>query len=717
MSRPSKAAAGVAKSKRDLKFATLNFKRLNFLTVKWTWIGGLRLLLWVILLLVLMPRLLDFFTHSFEVLSWRWQVDYDEGLNLSASWHLSQGHNIYSNSIPERFIAAPYPPLYFILNALLIKLFGVSLLGGRLLTFGASLLIGLLIGFNVRLLSQRSGINQFDAAAAGLFAGLCWFCLPPPYIWSTFYKQDMVAIAIALAGLTLVYYWQDRRILYWVAPLLALGFFAKQNELSAIGVAGLYVVWREVLKGEGDRLHPDWRRALFFGLALVGLILIPFGLLNLLTKNGYYNHIIGYQLVPWNFDDLARRIGRLVEDHPVLLVLPLLYLLVALIGLVRKGLEAKTWVGRLLTLRPSLHFLYLLAATASLFTVGAYQGNYNLTLDLFPPVLILAGAALSWVLHTALKTLPSRPLRLYAVGRWLMLGLVVSGVVWQAFNFALPATYFSFGSLPGTERGNLMERLASDVRQAPGDFLTEDLYLPLSQGRAVPYDNLYHMRLQSEEGKWDDRLFLQDLRDRRFGLVLLEHNARRWSKWGWQTLNENYELVFPDGIDLWRPRSRPLAPQHKLEQCSLVKGQDRLLLEGFSLDSVTKPLHPGNGLTLTTYWKAVESVQNNYTFFIHLIDNSGTLMVQRDAEPDWIDLNVKAGEVPPIIPAPTSTWKPSSSSLAVDQSLPLPSTLRPGTYTLILGGYRFGVNGLENMQPECATANGSAIQLGQIKVE
>ncbi len=693
----------------------------------WLWV-----LLWVGLVLVLVPRLADFFAHSFEVLDWPWQIDYDEGLNLSASWHLSQGHNIYANSVPERFIAAPYPPLYFILNAILIKLFGVNLLGGRLLTFAATLFIGFLIGFNVHLVARRAGISRLNAIGAGIFAGLCWLCLPPTYVWGTFYKQDMVAISVALTGLTLVSLWQDSNKLYWAAPVLAIGFFAKQNELSAVGVAGLYIVWRELLNGDAmqTRLRPNWRRAIFFGLALAGCVLLPFGLLNLLTKNGYYNHIIGYQLVPWDFEDMSRRVSRVIGDHPVLLALAALYLVLALLNLIRKWLGAGNWAGRLLALRPNLYAIYMLAAIVSLFTIGAYQGNFNLTLDLFPPLLILAGSAIAQIVQSSPIGQPYGPkFKVQSFGlltqnsklktqNLVLLVIMVFGLVWQGLNFVYPArTYYFFGSMPGVERRGLMERLANDVRQAPGDFLTEDVHLPLSQGRAVPYDNLYHMRLQSEEGKWDDRLFLQDLRDRRFGLVLLEHNSRRWSKWGWQTLNENYELIFPDGIDLWRPRARPLAPQNKLDNCTLAQGNDRLTFEGFSLGPKPVALKAGDGLTVTTYWKVTGPVQNNYTLFMHLVDNKGALVVQRDAEPGRLDLSVKAGETVPSFPAPTSSWRTDGPSLTIDQSLPLPANLAPGTYTLILGAYRSGAAGLENMQPKCGNAVGSALQLGQVKVQ
>src|SRR5689334_9243455 len=45
---------------------------------------------WAILFLALVPHTIYFLVHSFEVIVWPYQVDYDEGLNLITSWHLAQ---------------------------------------------------------------------------------------------------------------------------------------------------------------------------------------------------------------------------------------------------------------------------------------------------------------------------------------------------------------------------------------------------------------------------------------------------------------------------------------------------------------------------------------------------------------------------------------------------------------------------------------------------
>ncbi|HEX2914225.1 MAG TPA: hypothetical protein VH186_25725 [Chloroflexia bacterium] len=656
----------------------------------------LRLLFWLILIVALLPRLADFVNHSIQVITWRYQVDYDEGLNLSAAWHLSQGQNIYANSVPDHFIAAPYPFLYFLINAIGIKIWGIQFQFGRIVTFASSIAIAALIGWAVWMVTRRQRIDRLDAGGASIVAGLLWFVVPPVYIWSTFYKQDMLAIAIALLAIVLVYRWQESRWLLLVAPIMALAFFAKQNELLASAV------------GCGYMLVRDWKRGLKLSIATALCIALPFIALNVITKNGYYNHIIGYQLVPWNFDDLIRKLSRIVADHPLLIAIALAYLVGCLVVLVRaftgnSGLER--WKAAHRVISGWLFPLYLVVATASLFTIGAYQGNYNLVLDFFPPLMIIIGAALAFLPARAAQVKDPGRQRLL-VGATVLVALLYLGQVIDIY-FTSPGTYTSFGSMPGKTRGEMLDGLEKQIAQAPGDILTEDVYLAFAAGRAVPYDNLYHMRLQSQEGKWDDSKFLQDLRDRRFALVLLDHGSRRWTDKGWETLNQNYELVFPDGIDLWRPRARPTAPQHSLQACILAdnKGQGQATLDGWSIGPANLPLKAGQGLVLTTYWQGGTPFSGDYTLFAHLQSGSGEVVAQRDSAPVGID-----GK-----PAPFTGWQ-SGQNLQLDQSFPLPANLAPGSYRLVVGAYRPAGTSLQHLQPACGSASGNDIVLGTIDI-
>ncbi len=656
----------------------------------------LSLIFWLVLIALLLPRLIGFLFHSFEVISWPYQVDYDEGLNLSSSWNLAQGRNIYANNVPDHFNAAPYPVIYFLLNAVSIKVWGVQLQSGRLFSFTASLAIAGMIGWCVWMATQRAGVNRVNARGASIVAGLLWFVPPPIYIWSTLYKQDLFAISLALLSITLVYRWQDSKWLWWTAPLMALAFFAKQNELLATGVGCGYIILR------------DWRRGWRLTLLTLACLAIPFALLNLFTGGGYYNHTIAYQLVPWHFDDFFLRFMRLLIDHPVFIAIGFAYLIKSLVAL-EHALLINRGRARLnaahTVLSNWLFVLYLGAGMFSLFTLGAYQGNFNLTLDLFPPLLIVTGLWLSQFIER-LEQARSKSDRQAAI----LIGLLLSSfIAWQVVSVADVKNYFSVSGFPSQTQRELMEDLQKLIAANPGDIVTDDTYLALSAGRAVPYDNLYHMLIESSYSfKWDDSKFLQDLRDRRFGLVLHDDNPRRWSDRAWQVLEENYEMIYQKSVDVWRPRQRPLTSQYTLKNCDLLapaNGTGRATLNGWSITSGNLGLRAGDKLALTTYWLGGTAFPLDYTLSIQLRDAAGR--------------NVAQYATPPVTPEgqprPFTSWQNGQSYL-LDQSLQLPRDLPSGNYGVTVKVSRPDANGMQFLAPTCAGTNPNEISLGNIKI-
>src|SRR5687768_6683902 len=132
---------------------------------------------------LLFPRLLLFAQTSGSLLSWPWQFDYDEGINLNATLQLARGYNIYRHNGPEGFLSAPYPPLFYLLNAPITWLTGPQLASGRIFSLIATLAIAVLLAVIVRRIT--------GAWTAGVLAGALWLSLSPVIVWSTLYKQDM----------------------------------------------------------------------------------------------------------------------------------------------------------------------------------------------------------------------------------------------------------------------------------------------------------------------------------------------------------------------------------------------------------------------------------------------------------------------------------------------------------------------------------------------
>jgi hypothetical protein len=96
-------------------------------------------------------------------------------------------------------------------------------------------------------------------------------------------------------------------------------------------------------------------------------------------------------------------------------------------------------------------------------------------------------------------------------------------------------------------------------------------------------------------------------------------------------------------------------------------------LTGYTLD--TSHLYPGDTLTVTLRWQAVALLEEDFVVFVHLSDEKGALVAQRDAEP-------ADGRFP------TSAW-PEGGTFGYSVPLRLPADLSPGDYRLLVGMYRW----------------------------
>lgn len=120
-------------------------------------------------------------------------------------------------------------------------------------------------------------------------------------------------------------------------------------------------------------------------------------------------------------------------------------------------------------------------------------------------------------------------------------------------------------------------------------------------------------------------------------------------------------------------------------------------LRGYAL---TPTAHPGGHILLTLLWQSLQPVDKDYQVFVHLLNDRGEKVLQRDGQPVlWM--------------RPTSTWRPGDE--IVDRyGLLLPPTLATGSYTLAVGlydavtGQRLAVS---------AGPTDFAIELGPIEVE
>jgi hypothetical protein len=134
---------------------------------------------------------------------------------------------------------------------------------------------------------------------------------------------------------------------------------------------------------------------------------------------------------------------------------------------------------------------------------------------------------------------------------------------------------------------------------------------------------------------------------------------------------------------------------------------ENIELVGYSLTTnaaTNELIQPGQAVTVTLYWQALEPVSDDYSVFIHLLDTEGQLHGQHDGPP----VN---GRYPAHSWLPNQTVK-DETVLVLDPDLP------PGDYRVAVGlysletGQRLEVRGGSGNMPNNAIVLDPALRVG-----
>ena len=628
--------------------------------------------------MLLLPRLVAFWEIASSLVGWQWQFDFDEGHNLNATVLLADGTNIYAQNGPDRFISAPYTPLFYVVNAPFTWLFGPTFGPGRLLSVLSALAVAVLLAYIAHNLTRSWPV--------GVLAGALWLSMSPVIVWAGFYKQDMPSIALQVAGLAWVVRYRDSNRRYVAVAFFAVAFFTKQSAVTAGAAASLWLLLR------------DWRTGLRFVDLMAAAIFIPYLAVDFLLNGGLSLHVIGYQSKPWNVGYVLHMLSRLWDEYwPTIL---------AGAGVLACGITLMLSRGRRTVWRGiggswGLIGLYTLAAAGwTCIATGIKGGNYNLLLDGLPPLALLAPLGAGYVAYR-LPYVHGR-LRLWARGG--ALALVALFAV-QLVTFADPRSWYH-NSWPGPQQERLMQGLSRIIASTPGDIYSEDDYLLLHNGRPVIYDDPSTFPILAEDGRWDDSVFNQSLRDRRFGLIILWPGSGRFTSVGYRAFTDNYKLADADSLHSYAPKVVPDTPQYALS-CRLALEGDVVQLNGYSLGPAVaeRGIQPGAVLQVTINWQAATQLHGSYASFVHLVGSDGNTLAARD-EPA-----TGSGQ-------PTTAWSPNQP-ITDNLAIPIPADAPPGRYSLVAGMYANNAGNLTLLKPTCSTPgnqHGASIVLGSVDV-
>src|ERR671917_201490 len=157
-----------------------------------------------VLLLAQTWALLLFLRHGWDALSFPFPLNYGEGPLLDQAVRLASFEGIYSSDLTKApYTISNYPPVYLLVQAPFVWLFGPELWYGRLISLASVAATALFVALTLFALTR-------DRIAA-MAAGLTFPAIPYVLRWSSLGRVDLLGLALSWAGLFAVVRWPGRR--------------------------------------------------------------------------------------------------------------------------------------------------------------------------------------------------------------------------------------------------------------------------------------------------------------------------------------------------------------------------------------------------------------------------------------------------------------------------------------------------------------------------
>lgn len=467
------------------------------------WLPTLLLLLALLPIALKAPAAARF---SASILTYPFQVDDSEGVILSEAQLLARGVDPYQPARPDFFTAAPYTPIFTLINAAAFAVGPFTFKVGRGVAWLATLAVALLIAGMVWWRTRRPLL--------AVWAGLGLLTINLVSVWSTRARPDHLALALNLAGFAVIWVgWRDLvadappgnrwgigpvawRVLALATLCFTLGFYTKQTLLAAPLAAGLGLLLTRPRVG------------VTFGLLYGAAIVVPFALLTALTRGGFYQKIVAFHS-SWGASDFLRlALPALGRYWPLLLGGAILLLTV----LIAAGCAPRP----LATLRADpdlLPALYLPVAAFFALGAGTHGGNHNHFIETLVVAVLCAALAIGRFAARG-RSLPLAAALLVALSLALGGENRLGEPGWLARDFRPPLT---------RERED-WANVAAFVTNDPGPVYADNVGLLLVAGKEVRYTDPFSLAFAVRTGQWDDSALVARVERGEFSLIELRYD-------------------------------------------------------------------------------------------------------------------------------------------------------------------------------------------------
>ena len=563
-------------------------------------------------------------------------INDDESGYLYQTWLISQGE------VPYRDFLTPQQPVFLYLGALSMCLFGPSVAAARTLSVVATVLSGLMLYLAAK---------QLYGPGAGLWSILLLLSHPLVYEVGWFYRSCPLMLLGGTTGLAMVSYWWRKRSWPWLSLAgVAFAVATLCKLLSALLMVGCVLfglsrAWRE----RGHRFQ--WA---IHGLAFVLPYILVIAMVTLtfsrITPN-FLPDVFGHHLRQGSGLGWSARIVKALQFFRDFL--GHYYPLLPLVALAWVVMDRRN---------PSTAFLAWQFAPLLVFFTASRELHTRYILWLLPTMALACSQAVMtlWQRHR---------LRVLAV---LLVIVILAPALWENRRQAL------------FPRQNTMQ-VANYIQlhTDPDDWVLTDFpglcfyarrhSTPLGAGVSDG---------AASTGQITGRLLMEEIDRYPVKLVVLDiskccsHHLINMKDYDWflAQIEDRFEWIheMPWGRYLlaFYRRKPTVSPQEIPHRTELHLG-DRVTLLGYDLPA--EEVEAGEGVRLTLYWRAEAPIAEDYTVFVHLLDESGMLRSQADSMP-WHNA------------FPTSRWEPGVI-IPDEYRLVVPESAWPGEYRVTVGLY------------------------------
>ncbi|HDS30109.1 MAG TPA: hypothetical protein ENN67_03610 [Firmicutes bacterium] len=456
-----------------------------------------------------------FLISLLEVFGIPYGLDYGEGYLSNMSLEMVGGNNPYHDIDEEPWIVSSYPPMFPLINGLIMSALGRSLLVGRFIATAS--LIGMIV-FSVMIL-RRFGVG----ASIAIILSCLLFAYSWPVKWAQVVRVDTLGIMFALSGI--YFFIKSDRISDTVISAILFGAAAltKQSLLAAPLACLIFSL-----------IYRDKRTVPFFILLI---LLIPglYLLINLITSGGFFNHLFNYTANQFHLSRMTQGLGTFFQDTLILQI-------IALSSLFIPGATDGT---------RKVLVLYWILSNLTLFTYGYTGSDTNYYIEPLLSTALLASLA---VKKLAVEEKITLPVSSRSMAFALLIAVVITGRFIEPSDFRVHRMT--------DEKLQNGTQLIGLCATAPGDILSEDASYTFLAGKTVIIQP-YIMTLLSRTEKWDQEPFLRTIRENRYSLIILrvdlndpyntERSGGAWEIAGFDRWTDEMERAIMENYSLFGP--------------------------------------------------------------------------------------------------------------------------------------------------------------------